>query len=267
MSYQPHPDPETPQPADAITPCPGICNREWRRAGGIHQTEIQPTPGKPVWCPKCTQGIRHAVQHLVDGYAQLELDKLHGTNRGSEHVSGSKDAPSPSSAADLQDELVRRLTLWEDRIREARGLTTRPARKPVTPSRRLDRCPWPRPIAPRRRARSLALVQATQESTTLAGTVRFLLAHLDWALAHPDAGEEFGRDLLRLRFRVSARAQTAPVRTRRPVPCPRCSLKTLVHVGGSDHVECENPGCGRLLTLDEYDKLAAAVARSTASTA
>lgn len=271
MSYWPHSNPESPPGVATGTldrcpwpgpPCPGGCNRAWRQAGGT-RLQTQPIPGRPVWCSKCVSGIRHAVQHLVDGYAQLELDKLHGKGNGAgEHVSGSRNPPSPSPAADVQDEMVRQLTLWEDRIREALGLNRRTARLPVTRSRPLDRCAWPRPIAPRRQSRSVQLVRATQESATLAGTVRFLLAHLDWALAHPDAGLEFGRDILRLRAKVTARAATAPERRRRPVPCPRCELRTLVHVSGSEHVECENPDCGRLLTLDEYDAMAAAVARS-----
>lgn len=211
--------------------CPGSCNRSWRQAG--YPKAPEPSYGEPIWCPPCSAGIAAALMALLELYVRLELDRDHGTRGGSEHVGGSRAPASPSPAGDEQDDLVRWLCSWEDTIRDLRGLSDRP--------------------------------QRGREERTLIGAHGFVLAHTPWALEQPDIAVDFGLEVIDTRRRLRTRTLSGAQRVRKRAPCPRCGLRTLVHEGGQTYVGCDNPACGRLLTLDEYDELAASVARSEAS--
>lgn len=262
--------------------CPGICNRDWRQAsptlartpdatagGKDLPPGLVPVQGQPVWCVSCSVRIARSLLSLPEAFAHLELDKLHGTQAGGEHVSGSKAPPSPSPKADVQDDVVRWLTSWEDAVRELRGDSTRPARlahpRPQAPmaSAARDCCPWPREryVADRRMARAVQVTVERRETVTLTGVLRYLVAHLEWALAHEDIAVDLGREILREASTLRRLTRLDAQRVRKPVPCPRCQLKTLVHEGGDSYVGCQNPECGRLLSLDEYDEHAADHAR------
>lgn len=233
-------------------PCPGPCNAAWRKAEVLYQLaldvhekrlaaglpseepvphDVRPEPGAPVWCRRCASIVRACLHELDDLTAILEAEVAgrRGQADGPK-VSGSASSPSPAPKADDVDEIVTTLEEWEQAWRERRG--------------------WPaRPLRGRSAPRSI-------------GCVSWLARHLDGILADPDVAPDFGLELLRLHRAATRATATHPDKVRKPLPCPRCDRKTLVHEGGARHVACEAEGCGRLLTLDEYDQLAAATARA-----
>ncbi len=224
--------------------CPGACNRDYRRAettGKPHN--ITPAAGEPNWCSACTHRITLAIRDMVTLYAALDADKAARTSAG-EKTSGSKAPPSPSPQVDAQDEMTRLLMHWEDSVREARSMTLRRGARAGV--RDVNGTP-------------VGLAYRLPERTTLTTTVAFLLGNLPWMLgdAGRDAATQFGRDMLNARRRYEQLTGGGSGQSRRPMPCPRCDHKTLVHHFGTDAVSCEQ--CGRILTLEEYDELARGV--------
>lgn len=188
-------------------------------------------PGAPTWCPACASLIAERLAALpgLVGALEGEAEAGGGAGFGEDRVSGTSGHPSPSSAVDDIDEITRLLEYWEDTRREDAGQLARPAR----------------PYA--RRA---------------AAAVAYLAQHLDGLLGAPYA-EEFGRDVTRMHARARRATATDPVRTRKPVPCPSCDLRSLVHADGDAYIGCRS--CGRLLTFGEYDtwtRLAAAAEKT-----
>lgn len=269
-------------------PCPGSCNRPHR----ADPANVPAVPGAPIWCDACVTRIRHALHELIRLYARLELNKRRGTrDQGSDRIRGGGDSrPSPSSAADDQDALVRLLTYWEDAIREALDLPWRRAqlaagvrRWPVSwcriihgPARAGE--PWPIVRTFTITHEELLPGPQSAEAATVDAADRFLRRHLPAALRHEGHAVELGNDLLRTADRLLRVTKSGAQRSRMPVPCPRCELRTLVHEGGSPYVICRNekyqpPGapaarpCRRMLDMDEYDELAARVAKSHAASA
>lgn len=198
--------------------CPGPCNRCWRDTPS--RADLTPVPGDPIWCTGCARGIAARLGELDDLVALLEAEVGGQRAAGSDApVSGSKGRPSPSPAVDDVDEIVRTLEAWETAYREHRHLPPPPAR---TAEHRVMLC------------------------------TAWLQRHLVGVLAS-DLGPDFGEDIARLHRMARRRTSTDPSKTRKPIPCPRCDTKALWHHDGERHVECA--GCGRLLTLDEYDEL------------
>src|SRR5579863_9956528 len=97
-----HTYPEPPEPApdaDQSPHCPGSCNAAYRAAEARYQDggpdhDLEPRPGKPVWCPACTIEIRAALADWTDLAARLREEIESGVCAAlTEYVSGSKNRP------------------------------------------------------------------------------------------------------------------------------------------------------------------------------
>ena len=228
----------------APAPCPGSCNNAWRRAeaqlaadGSEH--DIPVTWGQPVHCLRCTTRAHHQLAELPELVVAISLEAIHGTTAKTTGTIGRTTVPAwPGQAPRLlTDHIVGGLLELEDDIRELRTLTHRPGRG--------------------------------TEGRDITGTIRFLSAHLDWALTqHPLAGETHDRLSGNPAAQIQGWHRAAHRFTRRDarlehhrVPCPRCDLLTLYRAEGDDYIGCRNIACEVLLTpaefLDHTKKLAA----------
>lgn len=231
-------------------PCDGPCNRGYREAQNAYraaakayraaletwtaadpqkrgerpqppaQPDTAPTYGDPVFCSHCTTRIRSRLADL-DNLAAIAAASADGHRSGpaGDKVSGSRDGHTPSSTADMLDELYGDLTRVEDQWREANHLGARPRRS--------------------RGARALTTV------------VAWLLGHLDDILSHPGS-VAFGRSVLTWHRRLEKATKAEPVVRRVGGRCPRCDRRALA-TRDDGYTECR--GCGRLLDQDEYDAL------------
>ena len=228
----PHPGPLSAKPATAaetpasLGPCPG---RHRPRPEGV-----PPVAGRPIWCLHHTTEICEALAQLPGHYVRLELDKARATRGPTDRVSGSANPASPSPQGDEQDELVRWYVAWEEIVRGLLGHGPRP-RVTARPARSPDPATAP----------SLAAL-------TLAQAHSYLTVWLEAALAHPDIAQALGEEILAWAGRLAARVKDRPPRRHRPVPCPRCQLRSLIEDVDRGYVECINQDCGRLMTLPEY---------------
>jgi hypothetical protein len=218
-----------------VSDCPGVCNAAFRRAekaraehGAEH--DLKPQPGAPVWCRRCATIVRVCLHELDDLAAILEAEAAGKRGQAGDRVSGSAGSPSPAPKVDDAEEIVATLEGWESAWRDRHG--------------------WPqKPLRGRSGTRSI-------------GCVSWLARHLDGILADPDMAPDFGTEVLRLHRMAQRASSTSPDMVRKPLPCPRCDRRSLIAKGGAKHIECEAEGCGRLLTLDEYDEMVAATARA-----
>ena len=221
----------------APTVCPGPENRAWRDAetsreqhGTLH--ELAPRWGQPIHCQPCATRAHHQLAELPELVAAISLEATHST-RGPKTgtigrtVGGAPSWPGQASRL-LTDHIVGGLLELEGDLRGLRRLTARPGRG--------------------------------VEGKALTGAVRFLSAHLDWALTHhPAATETHDRDSANPASQISGWHRAAERFTARDVrlehrrvPCPRCDLLSLYRADGDDYIECRNPVCGMLLTPGEY---------------
>jgi hypothetical protein len=221
-------------------PCPGRCNSAYRKAREAFTEalalydpldpnqqrplppEIQPWPGDPHWCGRCTSVIREQLHELdyIGCMLAAEADGLRGQNLD-QRVTGSQEHPSPSPGADDLDELVTVLTGWEEAYRDLMG--------------------WPSP--PRRGF--LAAVITT--------TTAWLMGHLDGILAHPDIAADFGAEVMQWHREFTGKTKAGVRRLRKPLRCPGCRLLMLTWTEGEKYVRCGNPDCNRVLLLAEYE--------------
>lgn len=221
----------------APTACPGRENRVWRDAETAlaeHGTphDLSPRWGDPVHCEPCTHRTRQQLAELPELVAAIWLEATNAS-RGPKlgtigRISGAVASWPGQASRLLTDHIVGGLLELEDDIRDLRRLGTRPARG--------------------------------VEGAALTGAVRFLGAHLDWALVHhPAAGEAHDRDSANPAAQITGWHRAAQRFTARDVrlehhrvPCPRCELLTLFREDGDDYIACRNPVCELLLTPGEY---------------
>lgn len=239
-------------------PCPGPCNRAHREATQAYQQAAQewvaardawqaagspgrapqppdpvtttPTAGTPVWCRRCTGAVRAALGDL-DTLAAIAAATADGyrvrTGASDDRVATtSTEAPSPSPAADLLDELYGDLALIERQWREVRDYGSPPGH--------------------------------SRGASALTGTIARLLRHLDDILTWTGS-EEWGLQVLRWQRVLQYTTRTRPSRQRRTLPCPRCDRRTLIAEEDRGLVRCENTRCGHTLSADEYDAHATAL--------
>jgi len=243
-------DPE-PEPAPTEGPCPHRCNARWRRATedhakavarwveiGCHGLEpqapdIEPWPGAPVLCRRCTSIVRSALRELPQAYDALASVKfLTRTASADEERRGRSDVPpSPSPGADHQNEILSFARDWEDALR-------RHLRHPAA----TDRFGDPR--------------------ATLAAAADYLNTHYQ-ALVEGcgyDFVEEFARDIHGAYSTAVAMVKNKPVRRHLPTPCPSpgCDVRALIQeegvAGKPWYVECceRLGGCGRLYAEQDW---------------
>lgn len=217
-------------------PCPGSCNKAWRRAEADRETlgtlhELTPTWGAPVHCERCTHRAHQELTELPELLAAIWLEASHGTPRGlpTGTIGRSPTHPAwPGQASRLlTDHIAGGLIALEDDIRDLRGYTHR---------------------------------RAAPEGQAATYAVRFIDRHLNWALAeHPAASEIHDRLSGNPAAQIHGWHRTAQRFTSRDtrlehyrVPCPRCELLTLFRGDADDYIECRNTACGLLLTPAEY---------------
>jgi hypothetical protein len=216
-------------------PCPGSCNNAWRRAetdlantGTEH--DIPATWGQPIHCDRCATRTRAELAELPELIAAISLEALNGTPAKITGTIGRTTVPVwPGQASRiLTDHIVGGILELEDDIRDLRRLRHRPGRG--------------------------------TEGRNATGAVRFLAAHLSWALVeHPLAQETHDRLSGNPASQIRTWHRTAQRFTRRDarlehhrVPCPRCELLTLYRADGDDYIECRNIACELLLTPLEF---------------
>jgi hypothetical protein len=231
-------------------PCPGSCNNAWRRAeaalaadGTDH--DIPVTWGQPVHCLRCINRTHAQLAELPELVVAISLEAVYGTAAKTAGTIGRTSTPAwPGQAARLLTDLVIGGMLeLEDDIRELRHLSHRPGRG--------------------------------IEGRRVTGAVRFLTAHLDWALTqHPLAVEVHDRLSGNPAAQIHGWHRAALRFTRRDarlehhrIPCPRCELLTLFRADGDDYIECRNINCGLLLTPAELFAHTKAVAAEHAGKA
>jgi hypothetical protein len=225
-------------------PCPGNCNNAWRIAEATLATDNTPhdipvTWGQPVHCPRCTHRTHTQLTELPELIVAISLEAIYGTAPKQTGTIGRAAVASwPGQASRLlTDHIVGGLLELEDDIRELRRLRHRPSRG--------------------------------TEARNAAGAVRFLTAHLEWALTHhPCAHEIHDQQSGNPAAQIAAWHHTAQrftkqdqqKETKRLAPCPRCHGPYLVEsrelrlVDDQPYIECRDPDCRRIMTGTEYDR-------------
>jgi hypothetical protein len=233
---------------NAPVACPGRENRAWREAqqklveyGTPH--ELAPRWGQPAHCGACSSRAHQHLTELPELVAAVWLEATHGS-RGPKmgtigRISGAIPAWPGQASRLLTDHIVGGMLELEDDIRQLRRLRTRPGRG--------------------------------TEGRDVTGAVKFLGAHLEWALTqHPAAGEAHDRDSANPASQINEWHRAALRFTSRDprlehhrVPCPRCEMLTLFRADGDDYIECRNTACGLLLTPAEYTNHTSSLAAET----
>ena len=220
--------------------CPGVCNRHYREAqDGFRQAlasydpldadqsrplppSIQAWPGDP-WCGRCKSRIRETLAELDDLAALLMATADgHRAGPGTERVSGSAEAISPSQSADDLEELTSMLSGWESAYRDLHD--------------------W----------RSLA--RRGHLASAVTTCIAWLSLHLDEIITCPFAAD-FGAEVLRWHKEFTDKTKAGARTLRKPLRCPRpqCRLLTLTWTEGDTYVTCNNPDCGARIPLAEYE--------------
>lgn len=252
--YWVHSDPTAapePEPLPSAGPCPHRCNARWRRATeehtkavarwiepGCHGPEpeapdIEPWPGAPILCRRCTSIVRSALRELPLAYDALASVKfLTRTASADEERRGRSDVPpSPSPGADHQNEILSFARDWEDALR--RHLHHQAA---------TDTFGDPR--------------------ATLTTAVEYLNSHYQDLTdgCDYDLVEEFAKDIHNAYSTALAMVKNKPVRRHLPTPCPSpgCDVRALIQeegiAGKPWYVECSERlgGCGRLYAEQDW---------------
>ncbi|MFI2078472.1 hypothetical protein [Streptomyces triculaminicus] len=230
-----------------LTPCPGNHNNAWRHAEAEREStgidhELQPAWGDPIHCTRCALRARSELADVPELLAAVWLESLHGTRpRSTGTIGRAPVATWPGEACRLlTDHIVGAMLTLEDDIRDLRRLQRR---------------------------------RPTAEGAAITSAVRFLSAHLDWALTdHPAAAEVHDRLSANPAAQIHSWHTAATRFTRRDTgveryaaPCPRCDLLGLFRADGDDYIECRNVACGLLLTPAEYAAHTTALAASYAA--
>lgn len=227
--------------------CPGPCNNAWRRAENNRtqygtEHDLTATWGEPTHCTHCTDRTRQRLTELPRLVTAIHLEAVQGSRGGPKagtigRIAGGIPMWPGQPSRILTDLIIGGLTELEDDIRQLRGLSARPARN--------------------------------AESASLNNAVRFLTAHLDWALTHHPAAAEIhehgsgnpasqinGWHRTALRFTKQDEQRDI----HRLAPCPRCHGPYLIEsrdmrLAADDqaYIECRDPDCRRVMTRSEYD--------------
>ncbi len=226
------------------------------------ETVTTPALGYDVFCRSDRDMIARTLTGIPEMWVRVHQE-LSVKAAGTEWVSGSRTAlVPPNMAADaLMREVIAVLVSWEERVRQAAGLTlpdtqlARRRRDSVavtsavrTLSAHLDRL-VALPAEPMSRAFELHNLDRIPEgaygrTNTIAG-----YADVTVDLSGADAGEE----ILGLSRRCKAFLGETRMKEALDAPCPdpSCDGYTLERVQGSNY-DAECKACGRLLSATEY---------------
>jgi hypothetical protein len=236
--------------------CPGSCNARYRAAAARYQAEvaeharriaaladgaeppepprlpdIEPEPGEPVWCARCTGRLRRQLAELDDLAALIAArppaPRADKPDDGAGRVSGTREQPSSSPAGDALEELAGWARDWESAIRGTGPLARRG-------------------------------YLATELTTSFA----HLVARFDKAITVPAYAADFGAEIRLWHRELCDLAAAGQAARHKPRPCPRCRKYTLWETIGKDHIWCSDTDCGRLLTREEYAALEASLRRA-----
>jgi hypothetical protein len=241
--YWAHSDPEPTTPAApraGTVDCPGWHNDAWRYAE-TDQSDLEATPGNPIWCDGCREAIRSPLLYLPGLAHDLMVELEEATDTAAERVSGTRTRALHEHQAQalLIDDIRDILNQFEDEVRDWRQLTAR-----------------------RRDVRQIPSINRSAE---------FLLAHLDWAITEaPDTADPQGlvrafadrlHRLDRRAMRLTHKQDAVPedcigVRCKNR-DCGLMALVRAVERSGADKGEILCESCGAKMTLQEYHDWAA----------
>jgi len=251
-----------------VPDCPGSCNYRYREAQATYQQaladydpldpgqsrpeppDIKPWPGVPYWCGKDASVIRRELAELDYLAAMLAMaaDGQRGQRPGAKMPPKGKKhgGPTASPTADMLEELAGDLREWESRVRGGEPLTRRGHLDTETAMM----IAWLAGQGQFARAIAIGTLTKLPDGREVPWAVKFGMGVREWR-----------RKLVRI-----TKAGTGV--HHKPVRCPRCGELALFWTEGDDYVECKGKGgtCGRLMSLDEYDKLAAEQAAATGDT-
>jgi hypothetical protein len=208
--------------------CEGPCNLLYRKNGrGIARE------GDPVLCPKCTSTLRSQISGLDVLVAMLaRTADGHRGDTSQDSAIRAHRAPtgkgSPSTAADVTEELEKLLRTW---------LQVK------------------RPVGARLGYHAAPVYELTS----------MLLESLHLYLRDPQYADDLREDIRMWHCRLERMTKAGPALVSKPVPCPRCPGKSmsLVQERGADVVKCTE--CGRIMSVQEYEDLAADGAEATSA--
>lgn len=241
-SYRTHEDEASDTSAPAARACPGFCNAGYRAAEKKYREDgvehpLEPWEGQPVWCPPCMTKIRLALCDMPELAVRLQLEADSGLNASAsendEFVAGTRERALHEHQAVVfaLEELAGWLALWDDSVRDWRGLA------PRTPQR--------------------------GEHKTAQHSSLFLRIHLSWILTEhdPDAAEAFGSELLSMHRKAQILTKSQEVLPDRciGVACPYCDKRALeweVDVLGvaTGNVKCRKCRPILRMTATEYER-------------
>lgn len=207
--------------------CVGSCNRRF-----VGEGVGAPSYGDPVLCHHCVKGLGDCLIE-IDGEAAIAAAAAdgHRGSTGSDDSAirlhrGASEARSPSPVFDDLDEMASCLYKWM----------------------RL------------KRPRAARLGLLAREITETADWLKFNLPSFT---DDREIAAEFQREITDWHRRLMNRGKAGTALFSKPLPCPRCRLVALQQERGSDVVKCSE--CGRIMSVREYDDMAAEAAAATAA--
>lgn len=209
--------------------CVGVCNRRFIDSGAG-----TPAYGDPVLCERCISGLRTFLDEIdrVAAIAAAAADGHRSSVDSSDSAirmhRGASASKSPSPVFEDLDEMASCLYRWM----------------------RLKR-----PAAAR-----LGLL--AREITETSAWLKFNLPSFS---DDREIAAEFQAEIAGWHGRLIRRGKAGVALFNKPLPCPRCRLIGLQQERGSEVVKCAE--CGRIMSVSEYDEMAAAADEATAAAA
>ena len=260
-------DDHRPSATDAVCAVRLRCNRGRACAAaelisvGDQRVKVGAATDRPL-CESCERTVAAVLADVPKLFVDLEQTLPHRTSIGGSGGERSGPLGSPllvnGRALHLQETVHQLLTVWEDVVRDAAGLSS---------VARTDEDPWERT-----KRRGLAGRETQMAARLLAAHLAVWLAHppaeyavarsnadpddprgtpaLDTPIYIKEAGWRAADRLLTWRSRVRVSLGLTRATTRRDEPCMYCEVRAVVETAGDDHIRCE--ACGRTWVREEY---------------
>jgi ribosomal protein L37AE/L43A len=203
--------------------CQGPCMAKYRESGkGTVRF------GDPLLCPACASQLRNELLEIdtTAGILIAGADgyrKSTGADAAIRAHRNASDSGDPSPAHTMINELDSVLRKW---------------------------VVLKRPVA----SRLGAVARSTTELTS------WLVRELNLYVYDRDCAGEMAAEVHKWHARLEKRADAGQALIHKPLPCPRCKQKGLEQERRSKVVKCKE--CGRIMSTEEYDNLAADGAES-----